>query len=46
MEGTYDNPVPEARTEEYYQRRPCIDLVGDAAKIMENYVLEADRKIS
>jgi C_GCAxxG_C_C family probable redox protein len=40
VEGASDNPIPEARTEEYYAKRPCIDLVGDAAKIMENYIME------
>jgi len=39
-EGTSSSPVPEVRTAEYYERRPCIDLVGDAARIMEKYILE------
>lgn len=26
--------VPEARTDEYYKKRPCAELVGDAAEIM------------
>jgi len=39
IEGTSDSPVPEARTAEYYAKRPCIDLVGDAAKIMEYYIM-------
>ena len=30
--------VPEARTDEYYQKRPCDELVYDAAKILENYL--------
>lgn len=34
------NPTPELRTEEYYKKRPCIELVGDAAKIIENYIME------
>jgi C_GCAxxG_C_C family probable redox protein len=38
--GASNSPVPEARTAEYYAKRPCIDLVGDAAKIMENYIME------
>lgn len=32
-------PVPERRTEEYYRKRPCIELVGDAAEIMERYIV-------
>ena len=39
-DGISNDPVPEARTEKYYEKRPCIDLVGDAAKIIENYLLE------
>ena len=31
-------PTPEARTEEYYKKRPCKELVGMAAEIMEQYV--------
>ena len=27
-----DNPMPEARTKEYYKKRPCVELVGEAAK--------------
>lgn len=30
--------VPEDRTLEYYQSRPCVKFVGDAAEIMENYL--------
>ena len=33
-------PTPEARTEEYYKKRPCVDLVGDAAEILEKYIEE------
>ena len=29
---------PAARTDEYYQKRPCGDLVGDAAEIIANYL--------
>lgn len=32
-----DNPVPELRTAEYYKKRPCVELVGMAAEIMEQY---------
>ncbi len=30
--------IPEKRTEEYYKKRPCNLLVGDAAEILENYL--------
>ena len=35
-----DPPTPEARTPEYYQKRPCIDLVRLAAQITEVYLTE------
>lgn len=31
-------PIPQERTEEYYQKRPCKELVGDAAEILEAYI--------
>lgn len=33
-----DKPTPEKRTEEYYKKRPCEQLVGMAAAIMEKYM--------
>lgn len=33
-------PTPEARTEAYYKKRPCKELVGMAAEIMDNYIKE------
>lgn len=35
-----DSPVPEKRTKEYYQKRPCKELVGDAAEILEKFIAE------
>jgi len=35
-----DSPVPEERTKEYYEKRPCAELVGQAARIIENYIKE------
>lgn len=34
-----DEAIPEDRTEEYYKKRPCKELVGLAAAIMENYIM-------
>ncbi|MDO4731414.1 MAG: C-GCAxxG-C-C family protein [Clostridia bacterium] len=34
-----DSPSPEKRTTTYYQKRPCVQLVGLAAAIMEQYIL-------
>jgi C_GCAxxG_C_C family probable redox protein len=33
-----DSPVPEERTEAYYVRRPCGDLVLNAADILDEYL--------
>ncbi len=33
-----DSPVPELRTEDYYKKRPCQELVGMAADILEQYM--------
>ena len=34
-----DDPTPEARTEAYYAGRPCAELVGSVAEILENHLL-------
>ena len=34
-----DVPAPEKRSDEYYEKRPCAELVGIAAAIMEQYIL-------
>ncbi len=33
-----DNPTPEKRTTEYYKKRPCAELVEQAAQIMDEYI--------
>ena len=33
-------PVPEKRTETYYKKRPCAELVGCATEILEEYLKE------
>ena len=33
-----DGPEAEARTEAYYKKRPCVELVGCAAQILEQYL--------
>lgn len=35
-----DEPTPSARTAEYYKKRPCADLVADAAEILETMLIE------
>ena len=32
-------PLPEERTPEYYKKRPCKEIIGDAAAILEQYIL-------
>ncbi len=36
----HDVPVPEARTKEYYQKRPCPEIIGDAAEILDRFIVE------
>ena len=38
--NTDTNPVPEARTESYYKKRPCAELAACAADIMERHMKE------
>lgn len=33
-----ETPISEPRTVEYYKKRPCKELVGQAAEIMEQYI--------
>ena len=38
--NTDTNPVPEARTESYYKKRPCAELEACAADILERHLKE------
>lgn len=38
--NTDTNPVPEARTESYYKKRPCAELAACAADILERHLKE------
>jgi len=38
LEQKEGSHVPEKRTEEYYKKRPCGELVGMAAAILEEYL--------
>lgn len=33
-----ENYIPEIRTDEYYKKRPCLEIVGDAAEIMYEFI--------
>ena len=35
VETQSSDPNPEPRTREYYKKRPCVELVGDAARILD-----------
>lgn len=34
----HDVPIAEPRTETYYKKRPCKELAGQAAEILEDYI--------
>ncbi|MBO5373628.1 MAG: C_GCAxxG_C_C family protein [Lachnospiraceae bacterium] len=38
LEGKDNNPTPSERTKEYYKKRPCVEMVGIAAEILEEYL--------
>ena len=42
LTSKHSSPVPEARTAEYYKKRPCPEIVGIAAEILENFIAEQD----
>lgn len=44
LEQKSDLPVPEERTADYYRKRPCAELVGRAACILEQYLEAAQEK--
>lgn len=39
-----DDPTPSARTEEYYRRRPCVEYVATAARIVGEKINELAEK--
>lgn len=39
------SPVPSERTEKYYKKRPCIDLVADSVEILEQYIEERNKAL-
>lgn len=43
LEGRDTAPTPSARTEEYYRKRPCVELVGIAARIVGEELEERGR---
>lgn len=37
---TSASPIPSERTEDYYKKRPCVELVTDAVGIFEEFIKE------
>ena len=42
LDHSSDGPTPEKRTATYYQKRPCLELVGCAARLLEEYMAEQE----
>lgn len=40
IDGRDHSPVPSQRTEEYYKKRPCAEMIATAAQLMEEYIQE------
>ena len=40
MSNHREDPTPEARTKEYYEKRPCPEIIGDAAELLEQFIRE------
>lgn len=38
--GEFTDPTPEARTAQYYKKRPCVQIVEDAARAVENILFK------
>ena len=38
----HDSSAPEQRTETYYKKRPCAEMVGSATEILETYLSEIE----
>jgi len=36
------NPIPDERTKEYYKKRPCVELVAFAARLMDEMIEAID----
>lgn len=38
--NNHTDPMPEARTEQYYKKRPCAEIVEDSAKAVEKIIFK------
>ncbi len=39
-DGDFTDPNPEARTQQYYKKRPCVQIVEDAARAVETVLFK------
>lgn len=39
-----ESPVPEERNAEYYRKRPCPELIGMAAEILEEFIQDESKR--
>ena len=44
--GVSEGGAPEARTEEFYKKRPCPELIADAARIADALLAECRRTVN
>ena len=44
--GTSEAPTPAARTDAYYKKRPCPELVRQMADILDAYIRENPPRVS
>ena len=42
---TTSGTSPEPRTENYYKKRPCVELVGDSVEIFEQFLKESKSEV-
>ena len=41
-----NSPIPSARNEQYYKKRPCVELVANSVEIFEQYLKEQNKTIT
>ena len=40
----HDAPTPTPRTPDFYTKRPCKEIIGDAAEILEHFIMEVSNE--
>ena len=41
--GQRETPMPSQRTAEYYKKRPCVQIIGEAARIVAEKLIETNK---